>query len=158
MVNMKYMSILLGLLTLSAWGQNLNEERIWKLVPRKKSVYLAHGIFHLNQGSAAAITGLRSSFVPSLGYERVVIDFQGGGVPRVYGHIDGNAHKVSIDFFDTTVTPQIASLKNTRHVKSVDFLAIDARQVTMEMHLKDKRNLDVFYLENPGRLVIDIRP
>ncbi len=155
---MKYLLVLVGFLSWQAFAQNLNDERIWKLVSRKKAVYLGHGVFHLNEGVPSSINNLRSSYVASLGYERVVVDFNGPKVPKVYGHIDGKNHKISVDFFDTSVTPTIKSLKNTRHVKTVDFLAIDQNQVTMEMQLKDKSNFDIFYLENPGRLVIDIRP
>lgn len=155
---MKYLWILVGLFAFQAFAQNLNEERIWKLVPRKKAIYLSHGVFHLNDGSRTTITGLRSSFVKGRDYERIVIDFATNKIPKLYGHIDAKTQKLTVDFFDTMVSPQIPSVKNTHHVKSVDFLAIDQNQVTMEMSLKNKVNFDIFYLENPGRLVIDIRP
>lgn len=155
---MRYLWLLVGFMAFQVHAQNLNEERIWKLVPRKKSIYLSHGIFHLNDGARTSITGLRSSFVRDRGYERVVIDFAGATSPKLYGYIDAKANKLSIDFFDSSVTPQITALRNTRHVKSVDFMAIDQNQVTMDMKLKDNVNFDIFYLENPGRLVIDIRP
>jgi len=155
---MKYLWLLIGLMAFQASAQNLNEERIWKLVSRKKAIYLGHGVFHHNDGQRSTVTGLRSSFVPSLGYERIVVDFATNDVPKLYGHIDGKSKKLSVDFFDTTVTPTITALRNTRHVQSVDFLAIDQNQVTMEMKLKDNVNFDIFFLPSPGRLVIDIRP
>ncbi len=155
---MKYLWLLIGLFVFDASAQNLNEARIWKLVPRKKAIYLGHGVFHLNQGTSSSVAGLRSSYVKDRGYERVVVDFSGAGVPRLYGHIDGPARKISVDFFNTSVSPGLSALQNSRHVKAVDFLAIDQNQVTMEMQLKDNLNFDIFYLENPGRLVIDIRP
>ena len=156
---MKYLLILVGLLSVSfALAQNLNEERIWKLASRKKAIYLGHGVFHQNQGPRNTITGIRSSNVVDRGYERLVVDFSGASIPRLYGHISEGEQKISVDFFDATVAGQITSLKNTKNVKSVDFLAIDQNQTTMEIHLKSKLNFDVFYLESPGRLVIDIRP
>ena len=154
---MKYLWILVGLFSFSVFAQNLNEERIWKLVSRKKAIYLSHGVFHVNQGGSAAIETIRSSFVTDSGYERVVIDL-GTTVPRLYGHISEGEKKISVDFFNTTVSPQLKSLQNSKYVKTVDFLAIEKNQVTMEINLKSKLNFDVFYLENPGRLVIDIRP
>ena len=154
---MKYLWILVGLMSFSALAQNLNEERIWKLVSRKKAIYLSHGVFHINQGGSAAIETIRSSFVADRGYERVVIDL-GSTVPRLYGHISEGEKKISVDFFNTSVSPQLKSLQNSKYVKSVDFLAVEKNQVTMEMNLKSKVNFDVFYLENPARLVIDIRP
>lgn len=155
---MKYLWILIGIISFSAFAQNLNEERIWKLGSRKKAIYLGHGVFHQNVGTRSSVTGIRSSNVADRGYERLVIDFGGAGIPRLYGHINENDKKISIDFFDTSVTAQIPALKNTKNVKAVDFLAIDQNQTTMEIQLKSKLNFDVFYLENPGRLVIDIRP
>lgn len=155
---MKYLLILIGLFTFAAAAQNLNEERIWKLASRKKAIYLNHGVFHLNQGPAGSISAIRSSFVADRGYERVVVDFPGASVPRLYGHINEGEKKVTIDFFNTSVAPALKSLANSKYVRSVDFLVIDQSQVTMEMNLKQKVNFDVFYLENPGRLVIDIRP
>lgn len=155
---MKYPLLLVGLLATQVFAQNLNEERIWKLVPRKKSIYLSHGVFHQNQGPAAKVTGIRSSWVADRGYERVVIDFDGAAIPRLYGHISESEQKISIDFFNTGVLPTLKSLVNTKHVKTVDFLAIDKDHLTMELRLKQKLNYDVFFLESPGRLVIDIRP
>ncbi len=155
---MRYLCFLVGIISFSVLAQNLNDERIWKLVSRKKAIYLSHGVFHLNQGMKSTITGVRSSNVPDRGYERVVIDFSSASAPKLYGHISATENKISVDFFDTSVAPEISSLKNTKHVKAVDFLAIDQSQVTMEIKLKSKLNYDVFFLENPGRLVIDIRP
>lgn len=155
---MRYLFIFVGLLATQAFAQNLNDERIWKLVSRKKSIYLSHGVFHQNQGPATKVTAIRSSWVPDRGYERVVIDFEGPAIPRLYGHISEGEQKISIDFFNTGVQPALKSLANTKYVKAVDFLAIEKDQLTMEMQLKQKLNYDVFFLESPGRLVIDIRP
>jgi hypothetical protein len=141
------------------WAQNLTEERIWKIDSRKKSIYLNSGIFHHNQGPAnSKIVSLRSSFVPGRGFERVVIDFAGNKPPKIYGHIAQKNKKIQIDFFDTSLPAAIDGLKNSKYVKNVDFLAIDETQTTSEINLKSEVNFDIFYLENPGRLVIDIRP
>ena len=153
--------ILLAILILTPqflMAQNLNEERIWKIVGRKKSVYLGSGIFHLNQGAAAStITNFRNSYNPSQGFERLVIDFNKTIPPKLYGHISVKNKKIMVDFFDTSLPSVVAPLKNSKFVKTVDFLAIDPTQVTMEISLKENTNFDIFYLENPGRLVIDIR-
>ena len=71
-----------------ASAQNLNDERIWKIVGRKKSVYLGSGVFHLNQGALAnSISNFRNSYNPSQGFERLVIDFSKTIPPKLYGHI-----------------------------------------------------------------------
>lgn len=155
---MKLSLLLLSLLTVSPiLAQSLMEERIWKVAPRKKSIFLDSGVFHLNSNLASStITGVRNSAVNGRGYERVVIDFNTPTVPKIYGHIAENK-KLSVDFFNTTMGTNQPQMKNSKFVKSIDFINVDGKSVTMEIALKGKSSFDVFYLENPGRLVIDIR-
>lgn len=155
---MKLGLLLLSLLMVSPiLAQNLMEERIWKVPPRKKSIFLDSGVFHLNSElKGANITGVRNSAVNGRGYERVVIDFNTPTVPKLYGHIAENK-KLSVDFFDTSMATSQPQMKNSKFVKSLDFINVDGKSVTMELALKGKSSFDVFYLENPGRLVIDIR-
>ncbi|MFL5783003.1 MAG: hypothetical protein ACJ76H_00255 [Bacteriovoracaceae bacterium] len=142
----------------SVLAQNLMEERIWKLSSRKKSIFLDSGVFHLNTGvQGAQVTGVRSSAVAGRGYERVVIDFNTPNVPRLYGHISSQTQKLSIDLFDTTVATAQPQLKNSKYVKNIDFINVDGKSLTMDIALKSKASFDVFYLPDPGRLVIDIR-
>jgi polyisoprenoid-binding protein YceI len=134
------------------------EERIWKLSSRKKSIFLDSGVFHLNTGTKGSqVTGVRSSFAKGAGYERVVIDFSTPSVPRVYGHISAQNQKLSIDLFDTSVATAQPQLKNSKFVKNIDFISVDGKTLTMDIALKSKASFDVFYLPDPGRLVIDIR-
>lgn len=155
---MKLSLVLLCLLSVtSVLAQNLMEERIWKVSPRKKSIFLDSGVFHMSsQLKGAAITGVRNSAVNGRGYERVVIDFNSSGVPKLYGHITSNK-KLSVDFFDTSIQTSQPQMKGSKFVQSVDFISVDGKTMTMEMALKGKSSFDIFYLENPGRLVIDIR-
>lgn len=146
------------LLSSSVFAQNLMEERIWKISPRKKSIFLDSGVFHLTSGvQQSSISAVRSSAVAGRGYERVVIDFNTPQVPGLYGHISGKDKKLSVDFFNTGISTAQPQLPNSKNVKSIDFISVDGKTMTMDMSLKNKASYDVFYLENPGRLVIDIR-
>jgi hypothetical protein len=154
---MKLSLVFLGLLAVSqALAQNLMEERIWKVAPRKKSIFLDSGVFHMNSEVKSAITGVRNSALNGRGYERVVIDFNTPAVPKLYGHITAN-RKLSVDFFDTSIQTAQPQMKNSKYVKAIDFITVDGKTITMEVALKGKSSFDIFYLENPGRLVIDIR-
>ncbi len=151
-------AIVLALLSVTVLAQNLMEERIWKLSSRKKSIFLDSGVFHLNSGSKnSQITAVRSSSVPGRGYERVVIDFNTPSIPKIYGHISSQNQKVSIDLFDTSIATAQPQLKDSRFVKNIDFINVDGKSLTMDISLKSKASFDVFYLPDPGRLVIDIR-
>jgi hypothetical protein len=155
---MKLSLIFVGLLTVTTtMAQNLMEERIWKVAPRKKSIFLDSGVFHMNSElKNSSITGVRNSAVNGRGYERVVIDFNSPTVPKIYGHITASK-KISVDFFDTSIQTSQPSLTNSKFIKAIDFITVDGKTITMEMSLKGKSSFDIFYLENPGRLVIDIR-
>lgn len=152
------LGIILAVISFQAFAQNLTEERIWKITARKRSIFLDSGVFHYKSATTGAtVSGVRNSVVAGRGYERIVIDFNTPGVPRLYGHVSPTENKLSVDFFDSSVSGVPTQLKNSKFVKNVDFLAIDPKNVTMEISLKGKSSFDIFYLENPGRLVIDIR-
>lgn len=155
---MKFSLFLLFILTTAtSMAQSLMEERIWKVAARKKSIFLDSGVFHVNSElKSASIVGMRNSVVAGRGYERVVVDFNTPTVPKIYGHISANK-KLSVDFFETTISASQPQVKNSKFVQAIDFITVDGKTITMEIALKGKSSFDVFYLENPGRLVIDIR-
>lgn len=154
---MRFVTLLLLFISVDSIAQNLMEERIWKVSPRKKSIFLDSGVFHHNANlENATITGVRSSAVAERGYERVVIDFNTPSIPKLYGHITPGKN-IRVDFFTTSISPGQQQLKNSKNVKSIDFISVDGKSVSMDLTLKGKSSFDVFYLENPGRLVIDIR-
>lgn len=145
-------------ITTTVLAQGLMEERIWKISGRKKSIFLDSGVFHSNSSvSNSGITGVRNSVVAGRGYERIVVDFNSPSIPKIYGHISQQNNKLSVDFFNTSAMTSQPQIKNSKFVKSIDFISVDGKTMTMEMALKAKGSFDVFYLENPGRLVIDVR-
>lgn len=146
------------LISLPLMAQNLMEERIWKVASRKKSIFLDSGVFHHDSNlKNAGITAVRSSANPKQGYERVVIDFNTNSIPKIYGHISPKEKKISVDFFNANIATSQPQLKNSKNVKSIDFINVDEKTITMNLIMKNKASYDIFYLENPGRLVIDIR-
>ena len=139
-------------------AQNLMEERIWKVSARKKSIFLDSGVFHHNSDlKNSSITGVRSSATPGQGYERVVVDFNTTSIPKIYGHVSGKEQKLSVDFFDSSMATTQPHLNNSKNVANIEFLNVDGKSITMNVLMKGKSSFDIFYLENPGRLVIDIR-
>jgi hypothetical protein len=154
---MKRFLVLFLFISLPVLAQNLMEERIWKIAPRKKSIFLDSGVFHHNGNGNSTVTAVRNSATPGQGYERVVIDFNTASVPKLYGNISASNKKISVDFFDSSVGTSQPQLKNSKFVKSIDFISVDGKSITMDINLKTKASFDIFYLENPGRLVLDIR-
>ena len=139
-------------------AQNLLKERIWKISERKRSIFFDKGIFHSGANSKMQnLKGIRNSYVPSRGYERVVFDFTGKLPPRIYGHISKTDKKVYIDFFNTELSSELNNLKNTKYLTDIQFFNIEQDHVSVELVFKANVSFDVFYLENPARLVVDIK-
>jgi hypothetical protein len=142
----------------TAFGQDLFKERIRKLSSNKTSIYVEKGIFH-NGGVKlqSSLKSLRQSYNPKQGFERIVIDFSTNQIPKVYGHISNEDRKMYIDIFDTTLAKDFKSVANTIYVEKFNFFPIESNHLSIDMKFKGKVIADIFYLENPGRLVIDLK-
>ena len=145
-------------LSFSVLSQDLFNERIRKLDGRKKSIYLSSGIFH-NGGEKrpSSLKGVRHSYSSKQGYERVVVDFTTNKLPRIYGHISSKDKKLYLDLFDTDILESVSSFGNTKYVKALNFFPITEESLSVEIIFKDAVSVDVFYLSNPARLVVDIK-
>lgn len=139
-------------------AQDLMKERIRKLNSNKTSIYIEKGIFH-NGGmkQEAVLKSIRQSFNAKQGFERIVVDFNSNQIPKVYGHISSQEKKLYIDFFDTTVARDFQTIGSKHFVEKIDFFPIENNHLSIEMKLKAKVTADIFYLENPARLVIDLK-
>lgn len=140
------------------FAQDLLKERIRKIGNTKSSIYIEKGIFH-NGGvkQESAIKSMRQSFNPKQGFERIVIDFSTSTIPKIYGHISSNDKKIYIDFFDTNLAKDLQSISKTKYIEKVNFFPIEENFLSVELQLRAKISADIFYLENPGRLVIDLK-
>ena len=139
-------------------AQDLMKERIRKLSSNKTSIYIEKGIFH-NGGvkQEGVLKSIRQSYNPKLGFERIVIDFTTNQIPKVYGHISSQDKKLYIDLFDTTLAKDFQTIGNKHFIEKINFFPIESNYLSMELDLKAKVTADIFYLENPGRLVIDLK-
>lgn len=141
-----------------AFTQDLQSERIRTIGDRKRSIYLESGIIH--NGSTSVVTKLKSvrhNFSESLGYERLVFDFETPKVPRIYGYISATESKMYLDLFDTELAAAISSMGQSRFIESINFYPITEESLSVEVKFKEKVSVDIFYLESPGRFVVDIK-
>lgn len=140
------------------FAQDLMSERIRKITGRKKSIYFNKGIFH-NGGakSKSLLKAVRHSYTARLGYERIVFDFSTKQVPQIYGNISEREKKLYLDFFKTKISGNIGSFGSSKFVKNIHFFNISKDSLSVELIFKNNINMDIFYLKNPGRLVIDIK-
>ncbi len=153
--------ILVFILVLSCtqlMAQDLMKERLWKIDSRKKSIYMEAGIFHSGHKKAESkVSGIRHSYSTSKGYERIVVDFETRDVPKIYGFLSAKEQKLYLDFFDTGLAGNVGFPGNSKFVKSVNFFPISEESLSVELKFKTGVTADIFFLENPGRLVIDLK-
>lgn len=142
----------------SSLGQNLLTERIWKISSRKRSIFFDQGVFHSDLSAAPKILkGIRNSYRPNEGFERIVFDFNAQEPAKVYGHISKSEKKLKLDLFNTVLEKSISPVSNVKYVKNIDFFNVDSDSLSVEIEFKENVSFDIFYLENPGRLVIDAK-
>jgi len=157
---MKIILCTLTLLLVSSfsYGQNLHDEKIRKITSRKRSIYFDKGIFH-NGGlkRRSELKAVRHSYVKKRGYERVVFDFKTAKVPRIYGTVSMKEKKLYFDFFNTKIPSSISSFGDSRYIKGINFFPLSKDSLSLEVDFKSNVSVDIFYLESPGRLVVDIK-
>lgn len=140
------------------FGQNLNQEKAKKIEGRKTGVYVQEGIFYKGGSSIkSAIQTIRRSGDSAKNQERVVIDFSTSNTPQIYSYLSDSEKILYIDFFNTEIKDKKPELVNSTFVESVIFYPWKDNSLSMEIKLKEKVFCDLFYLETPGRMVIDIR-
>ena len=149
---------ILPLFVSMTFSQDLMSERIRKVVGKKRAVYFKKGIFYSTTSKVSStLKAVRHSFVPARGYERIVFDFTSTKSPKVYGYFSEDMKKIYIDFFDAKLGDSIGSFGNSKYVDKIDFYPVGDESLSTEIRLKGESSIDVFYLEKPGRLVIDIK-
>lgn len=140
------------------YSQDLLKERIWKISDRKRSIFIDKGVFHSETNTMhQELVGVRSSYVPSRGYERIVFDFSTENPPKVYGKIDKKEKKLYVDFFNTSMNPSVKELKSVKYLKNLKFFNIDKKDLSVELLFDERVGFDIFILKKPARLVIDVK-
>lgn len=156
---MKFLLLITTLIfSWTAFSQDLMVERIRKLTGSKKSIYFDSGIFHNGSPKTKAkLKRVRHSYIKKNGYERIVLDFDSNSLPRIYGHIAGKEKRLYLDLFKTDLDKGVGSFGDSQFVDSINFFPIDENSLSVELQYKKKVNVEVFYLNSPARLVIDLR-
>ncbi|MAX65470.1 MAG: hypothetical protein QF441_11965 [Bacteriovoracaceae bacterium] len=156
-LNLLFLIGIMGLINISH-AQDLLQERIWKVSSKKRSIFFDKGVFHSEKNPIfQKLNGIRNSYIPARGYERIVFDFSTDRPPKVYGKISEKEQKVYVDFFNTALGTNVEQLKNIKYLKNLNFFTIDKDNISVELQFSQKVSFDIFYLENPGRLVIDVK-
>jgi hypothetical protein len=141
-----------------SFAQNLNQEKAKKMEGRKTGVYVQEGIFYkTGQEIKTELQNIRRSGDSAKSQERVVIDFSTANVPKVYSYLSDSEKILYIDFFNTEIKDKNPTLANSTFVDSINIYRWKDNKMSMEVKFKERVFCDLFYLDTPGRLVIDMR-
>ena len=141
----------------SGFSQNLLDSRIREIIGKKKSLFFGQGVFHKGSVISSKVNAMRHSFSKKRGYERIVVDFSTKKTPKIYAYFSGNDRKLSLDFFKTTLNKSVSSYGKSKYVEAFKFYPLSKEFLSMEILLKEDVRAEIFYLEFPGRLVIDLK-
>src|SRR3989339_1104172 len=146
---------ILSLVTSMVFAGNLLDSKVLILTGNKTSNYMAEGIFSNGKGEIAKseLKAIRHAYTDEQGYERLVFDFSTEVLPQVYGNFSGKEKKIYLDLFNTTLNSKIDSFGNSKFVNELDLFPITSESLSLEITLKEQLSVDVFYLQNPARLV-----
>ncbi|OFZ14364.1 MAG: hypothetical protein A2X86_05830 [Bdellovibrionales bacterium GWA2_49_15] len=140
----------------SIFALNLSTE-IHKIPDRKKTIYFSRGIFHNgNKTQESKLKAVRHSFYSKEGYERLVIDFESAKVPKIYGGLLEEKNQLHLDFFKVMMPVSVGAFGNSVMVDAINFFPIQGESLTLEINFKFKVKVELFTLENPARLVVDL--
>ncbi len=158
-MNKTWIVFLLCLFVSGAFAQDLFKERIRKIDGKKRGIYLDQGVFSFGNASAeaTALTKIRHSYRKSEGFERIVFDFTSSQPAKLYSYMGKTAKKLYLDFFQTQISGDVGSFGTSPFVQAIDIFPVDENQVSLELNFKTDVNVEVFYLTDPGRLVIDVK-
>ncbi len=139
----------------TCWS-NLAEMKVREMIGRKRGAFLTSGIFHTpGKAQTGLIKGLRySSSQLNDGHERIVLVFKENNLPRVYGSLKGQ--EVFLDFFQTQ--KKELDFSKIKTLLKQEFIPINDKMLSLKLTFKEPITLEPFFLENPGRLVLDVKP
>ena len=147
----KYLILAVLFCVESSWAQNLMRERIRKIEPRKRSIFLNGGIFHGGERKGTFVhKAVRHSYDSAMSQERVVFDFGTEQPPSFYGYIDSENKKMYVGFFDTGIEGQPGSFGNSRYVEGISFFPITEDLLSVEIQFKESVSADIFTFVHPG--------
>ena len=138
-------------------AQDLFTTPIRKLMKDKTSSFHSKGIFHhgQNRNAPSSLKSFRFSYSQGRGFERIVFDLESEEMPRIYGYFSNK--RFYLDFFNTTLTDNINAVGNSRYIDTVNYYPWGEESLSVEIDFKEEVVFDIFYLESPNRLVLDIK-
>ncbi len=159
MINKTLFLLTFFVLIPTSYSQSILKNRIREIGAEKKSVYLQSGTFHGGKlVNSAALKGIRHAYKSDTQVERIVIDLEGVNLPRTYGYLNSSEKKLYLDLFNTQIDPKFAGFGGSKFVQNVDIIKAGTSNISLEIAFKSQLTADIFYLENPARLVVDLKP
>ena len=125
--------------------------------PTKKNVFALEGIFQGGDLKTKSVLKKLRFSASKRNLERVVFDFGSKGLPETYIYLSSKEGKINLDFGRSKLKSPIKPFFSSDIVKEVNFFPLAEQTLAAEIFIKKNVPVEVFYLKNPTRLVIDFK-
>lgn len=136
-----------------------DEEKYWIMPGRKLENYFSSGFIKTRTDIITKKTKLekiRAFYKEKEGYERVVLDFSTDKLPKTMVYLSSNEKRLMITMIGAQKNTEIEKPIKTEMFSTYKVFHVD-NSTTVELTFRRPKEIDVFYLEKPARLVIDAR-
>lgn len=136
-----------------------DEEKYWIMPGRKLENYFNSG-FIKNRADIVTdktkLEKIRAFYKKETGYERVVLDFSTEKLPKTMVYLSANEKRLMITMIGAQKNNSVEKPVKTEMFSTYNVYHVD-NSTTVELTFRRPKEIDVFYLEKPARLVIDAR-
>lgn len=156
---MKFLTLFFIFFCISIGAQDLAKMSVFEIKKDKAQRYKLEGVFRQKNNSVkmAQIVDIRKSFNPECICERVVFDFKTSLPKEIYLVLSAKHKRIFMDLMATNTDKYFNPFAKSKKVTDIKYYKLDSEKLSVEMGLKDQSKIEVFTLDNPSRLVIDIK-
>ena len=155
-VSKAILTIMMTLL-LPITGFSLTGMKVKPVPPTKKNIFALEGIFQGGDLKTKSVLKKLRFSAKKRSSERVVFDFGSKGLPETYIYLSSKEGKINLDFGRTKLQSPIKPFFSSDVIKEVNFFPLAEQTLAAEIFIKKNVPVEVFYLKNPTRLVIDFK-
>lgn len=157
---MKYQHLTIFLALFCITGLGASSEQFWGMSGRKLENYFSQG-FSKNDfaktTNSSELKKVRAFFKRKEGYERIVFDLSTDILPKSMVYISASSKNVTVKFQSTSKAKDYKEHKGTQMFNLYETYVLGNKTTLVKLSFKRPKEIDVFYLEKPARLVIDAR-
>lgn len=151
-----YLFIFLFLVSATVRGQ----DHYLLMAGRKLGNYISRGFVKnipKNTEKSFTLKKVRSFYKKETGVERIVFDFNSSTLPKVLIYLSSYDKRLMLRMENSQRAKDLTKPIKTKMFSTYKVYSIDGKTLMSELTFKRPKEVDIFYLEKPARIVIDAK-